>query len=444
MLAGCSSSVPRPDPPPVAGAANQGTIAAVTHHDGTLYVARNSAEGCVIESYGEQGNGSPLIEAVLPGCPDRIRLSRDGKFVLESNLGVSILVEDSSGETRAAQATESNYVELAGETLSWFRDGNTATASGRWTGKAEILDREGAVVAVREQTDGERLVRLSWPEHGERLVETVLTGPLDEIAAIEPDADQKELALTVMRDGSYDIAIVNAEEPIMNWVPSDPADELHPRWSPVGYKLSFIVRNGGGDILRTVHVPTAAMVFLDFPDSAIIGYDWLPDGERVVVAVTSLQASDHVVEASYSGPSKTTIVAPLTRFDRQVERLPGTPAGTALVMPTSIRYGVQYPLIVWVAGPTRGGSPFRSELVPLLRRDSIALVVVNGRADDLDQSFWDALAETRWVDTGRVWIVADGDEDHVIPEFVQRLDRPADLATAMWLEEQIEEGRREP
>lgn len=421
-------------------------ITALTHHQGAIIISRTTVDGCRIEEHREGMDASEMtVSTTIETCPERMRYLREGDLLLETPAGPVITGRErppaSHPREYLSQVSEQNYVTKTAEELSWHRNGKTGDAPGSWTGPAVILERENAVVAVRRESQGDRLVRLEWPEVGSRLTETVLTDPLEKIEAIEPDADQKELALTVRRDHSLDIAIANAEEPFMNWVPADPADEVKPRWSPVGYKLSYIVRNRGGDVLRTVHVPTAAMVLLDFPDSRVTDYTWLPDGDRLVVALNSVTRSDHVVEATYTGSSKKIVVEPRYDYDRQTERLPGTPAGSSLIMPESVRYGDPRPLVIWATGGSASGVGFNPHLIPLLDRRSLGLLVVNGAPADLDPSLWSAIEEMRWVSRDHVWLVGPLTRETGIPEWVQRTELGGRADTARWLEEQLPEGR---
>lgn len=415
------------------------SITAVTHHRAALILSRSATEGCRIEEHRAE-RAEPTTITTVGTCPERMRYLNDDDLLLESSTGDVIAggetTPESGGPGILSLAAEGNYVTRTAGELIWNRDGSVARVEGAWTGPVAILDREDAVLAVRRDAEGERLVRLEWPETGSVLEETVLTDPLEKIHAIEPDHDQKELALSVSRDHSRDIAIANAEEPIMNWVPSDPADEVRPRWSPVGYKLSYVVRNRGGDILRTVHVPTAAMVLLDFPDSRVIDYAWLPDGERVVVALSSVTSSDHVIEATYTGSSKTVVVDPRHHYDRQIERLPGTPAGSSLIMPGSVSYDERRPLVIWLTGGTAGAGGFDPDLIPLLERLDLGLLIFNGSSADLGPSLWSEIEEMRWVSRDEVWLVGPVGSEATVPRWVQR----SGIETARWLDEYLAKG----
>lgn len=442
LLPACST-MPRPLGPGQPGLSAEvpreaGSITAVGFDEGVVYVARAGDDGCSIEEH-RPGEAVQTI-ATLEECPTRIGALGDGSLRLTTIRGEMLLDDgETNGDAYPAQSSSTDYVSLSEGRLNWHRKGTAATVQGAWTGPVAILDKENAVIAVRRDAEGERVIRLQWPDTGNVLTETVLTDPFERVGGIEPDEDQKELALSVLRGGSYDIAITNAEEKITNWVPADPADELDPRWSPVGYKLSYVIVNPGGDIIRTVHVPTAAMVLLDFPDSTITDYAWLPDGERVIVAVSSLLASDHLVETDYTGALKKVLIAPQHRFERRVERLPGTPAGSALVMPDPIRYNTRHPLVVWVTDSTAGGLQFNQALVPLLERDDVGLLVLKGVAADVDDTVWDAVSEIRWTDTRHTWLVGPETAGDV-PKGVRRMDESIDAGAVQTILEEIDEG----
>ncbi len=142
-----------------------------------------------------------------------------------------------------------------------------------------------------------------------------------------------------------------------------------------------------------------------FLTRSIIDYQWLPDGEHVIIALSSLLESDHVVETDYMGTASRVVIAPEQSFNRRVERLPGTPAGSALVMPESIRYGTTQPLVIWTEGERAGGVKFNSALIPLLERRDIGLLVINGSTTNLGAAFADAVGEIGWADPRQTWLV---------------------------------------
>lgn len=423
-------------------------IRAITLLDGSLLTARTVDRACVLETLSLDGEERlAAVVAMLETCPDRIDVTASGDLLLRTSQG-TVWFRHGSFERITTDlpildaASTADHVMVSEEGLVWDHQGRRALAEGLSSNLTTILDAEDALVTVRSSESGDQVVRIDWPEDGQGMLETVLTDTFEQIASIEFDRDQKELAAAVWRNGSYDILIANAEKQYTNWVPSDPADEETPRWSPVGYKLSYIVRNPSGDILRTVHVPTAAMVAADFPEATVRDYLWLPDGERVLVALSSALVSDHVVEVSYTGSSRRVIVEPELRFDRDVDRIPGTPPGSVLLMPGSLRYGHSRPVVVWPRAKTSRGMEFDPDLVPLLERTDIGIVLVNGSVADLEESFWSSMSEATWIDPNGIWMIGLDESGENLPvEFAGRVNRVAtdpDLETATWLVKEID------
>ncbi|MDX1584957.1 MAG: hypothetical protein R3338_15270, partial [Thermoanaerobaculia bacterium] len=79
--------------------------------------------------------------------------------------------------------------------------------------------------------------------------------------------------------------------------------------------------------------------------------------------------------------------------------------------------------IIWTReSASPHGVGFIAELIPLLEMRETGLVVVNGSADDLDESFWTTLEEMRWIDPDRVWLVSAHDEPVDFPAEVRLVD----------------------
>ncbi len=199
-----------------------GSITALGYEDGAVFVSRVNDVGCVIEKYREGQEANIVVK--LDSCPTRM-MAGDGSLRLVTPSGEILFSGDATpGAGLPAIVSRQNYVTRSENHLAWHRDGTSATAKGSWTGPVVILDKEDAVVAARREPDGERLIRLEWPSMGDKLTERVLTDPFERIGAVEPDDDQKEMALSVLRNGSFDIAITNAEEKLTNFVPEDPGE----------------------------------------------------------------------------------------------------------------------------------------------------------------------------------------------------------------------------
>jgi hypothetical protein len=148
--------------------------------------------------------------------------------------------------------------------------------------------------------------------------------------------------------------------------------------------------------------------------------DWFPDGDRLVVSVSSILESDHLLEVHYERGLLRELLEPEYRIERELDRMSGTPPGTLMVLPGRIGYGDRHPLVIWTRPGSSRGMAFDSVLVPLLERDDLALLLVNGGGGELDRSFWDELATIEWVDPSMVWLVetSEGPEE-ATPESVR-------------------------
>lgn len=398
-------------------------------------------EGKVLLSIGTEGRcalhrldpDAPSIEldegVDLPDCPRTIEPLSSGDLLLRHRDGTGRLVTSSvralEGSELLAAGGESR-VRRAGGRLIWEREGTGRELPSELE-TVSIAPDGSAVIAFSPTADGGELVRIDLDEAG-ALRRTVLADDFRAVRELAFDRDGKELVVSAIpreagSTGRWDIALVNAEAPVMNWVPADMNDEVAPLFSPFGYKISYIVRSTGGDVIRTVHVPTAAMVLATFGSAKIHDYAWMPDGERLIVALSSPLVSDHLVEINYAGVGLRELIGPEIRIEREADRLPGAPAGSILLSPESLAYGERHPLVIWTTGPDRDLA-FDPRLVPLLDRGDIGVLLIEGSVESIEPALWDALPELGWVDQNEIWLVAEEDAIE-LPDTIRRLGRYA-------------------
>jgi len=82
--------------------------------------------------------------------------------------------------------------------------------------------------------------------------EKLITPSYLAIDSFDLSPDGKLVAFSAKRQDNFDIALVAAAGSEVNWVPSDPRDEVGVQWAPRGSKISFIIRAAAGDVIRSV------------------------------------------------------------------------------------------------------------------------------------------------------------------------------------------------
>jgi len=88
-------------------------------------------------------------------------------------------------------------------------------------------------------------------------------------------APEGDLAVfSARRRDNFDIALVATAGSEVKWIPPDPQDEVAVQWAPRGSKVSYIIRAATGDVIRSVHVHTAAQVASTFPYGRVHSYAW--------------------------------------------------------------------------------------------------------------------------------------------------------------------------
>ena len=221
-----------------------------------------------------------------------------------------------------------------------------------------------------------------------------LTPRFAAIDSFDLSLDRKEVVFSAKRKDSFDVGLVSMDGSDIHWIPEDPADEVQVQWAPRGNKVSYILRTATGSIVRTVHIPTATPLSVDFPNAQIDALAWEPQGERFAAVVESPDASQSLVSMTYEGQKRQELVAPQSRFDVSIE-----PIGGVLVMrPSAMRYNERLPLVIW------------TETNPFAWNDARAALMKNARvaiaiAPKVTDNFRTEVQNVKWIDNQRTYIV---------------------------------------
>jgi hypothetical protein len=219
-----------------------------------------------------------------------------------------------------------------------------------------------------------------------------LTPQLAAIQSFDVSLERREVVFSAKRGDNFDIGLVSLDGSEIHWFPSDPADEIDVQWAPRGNKVSYIVRTKSGDVVRTVHVPTATQLSVDFPYATIRALAWDRAAERYAVVVSSPDASDRIESMKYDGTGRRTDVASVVRLDVTAEPL----AGALMLRPAAMHYGEHLPLVVWVANPPY---VWNAERGALMREKRVACAIMRSAPDD---AFWTAMRATPWIDSNQM------------------------------------------
>ena len=258
--------------------------------------------------------------------------------------------------------------------------------------------------AASADPQGVRIVR---DIRGARLVrgEKELTPDYAEIESFDVSAERKEVVFAARRQekNNLDVGLVSIDGSQVNWIPEEPADEVQPRWALRGNKVAYIVRNRAGDFVRTVHIPTAFQLLVEFPSAHVRDIVWDEPGDRFAVLTEAAESSGRVEVMKYDGTARREAVPPAVRLD-----VSSTPfAGGLLLRPRGGSYGEKLPLVIWQASALNRWNPHRGRLLQHIR--SAALVV-----EAVTEEVWKEVAGMPWVE--RVYVVGAGPVPGVRPE----------------------------
>lgn len=215
------------------------------------------------------------------------------------------------------------------------------------------------------------------------------------IQSFDVSLERKEVVFSARRKDNFDIGLVALEGSDVHWVPEDHADETDVQWAPRGNKVSFLVHNRGGVLIRSVHIPTASQLSADFPYSVVRRLAWEPSAERYSVVVETPDSSPRIESLKYSGEDRKVIRTPAMTLDVSVEPFDDG----VLLRPSAMRYGERIPLVVWIDAEPFAWSDERSSV---LRAERSGAIVIRHAPDG---AFWAAVKGIAWVDPARVYLV---------------------------------------
>ena len=224
----------------------------------------------------------------------------------------------------------------------------------------------------------------------------VLTPEFAAIDSFDVSLDRKEIVFSAKRKDNFDVGLVSLDGSDVHWIPEDPADEVSVQWAPRGNKVSYILHTTTGSIVRTVHIPTATPLSVDFPQTQIDALAWEPKAERFAVVIESPDASQRLVSMTYAGEKRQEIVAPGARLDVSIE-----PVGGVLIMrPSAVHYNERLPLVVWLDPNPFAWSDARAAL---MRNARVAIAI----APAVKPDFWTEISKVTWIDPTRTYIIGN-------------------------------------
>lgn len=253
-------------------------------------------------------------------------------------------------------------------------------------GKVTLAPLASVVTPIR--VEGNRLFR------GEK----ALTEPFAAIDSFDYSASRDEVAFSAKREGGYDIGLVAGDGSVTNWMPGDPADEVRVQWAPRGNKISYVVRAPLGDVVRTLHIPTAYQFSNDFGPAVIHALAWEAAAEKYAVAYSTVDASDRVEVLHYDGRQRSLAIPPAAKIAADVVSFA---PGVLALRPFDVRYGEKLPVVVWVTD-----SLAWSDARAALMKSARVAMVVTRRAPDAD--LWKAIGDAVWMDGSRAFVVWTG------------------------------------
>jgi len=221
-----------------------------------------------------------------------------------------------------------------------------------------------------------------------------LTPVFAAIDSYDVSLDRKEVVFSAKRKDSFDIGLVSMDGSDIHWIPEDPADEVDVQWAPRGNKVSYILHTATGSIVRTVHIPTATPLSVDFPNTQIDALSWEPKAERFAIVLESPDVSQHAVAMTYAGEKREEIKAPSDRLDVSIEPI----EGVLVIRPNAMRYNERLPLVVWFDDKPFAWNDARAAL---MRTARVAIAI----APKVSDNFWTAIKTVIWIDNTRTYAV---------------------------------------
>jgi hypothetical protein len=258
--------------------------------------------------------------------------------------------------------------------------------------RAVQLDAAGKVTTAlqpRRESDirveGNRIYRGDKP----------LSPGFEAIESFDVSESRGEVAFSAKRGDNFDVGLVSTDGSPVSWIPPETADEVNVHWAPRGNKVAFVVRLKNGDFVRTVHIPTAAQLSVDFEGAKIETLGWDPNGDRFAVAYSTPDASDRVEVMTYSGTNRKMVLKPAEELPIEVASF--APDAVSL-RPREIEYNEKLPLVIWIDDDPFAWNDARADLM----RNARVAVIVTRRLSD---AIWAAGEGTPWIDATRTFVV---------------------------------------
>jgi hypothetical protein len=221
-----------------------------------------------------------------------------------------------------------------------------------------------------------------------------VTEKFDDIQSFDVHQARGEVIFSAKREHGYDIGLAATDGSKTNWLPADPADELDVVWAPRGNKVSYVVRAKSGDFVRTLHIPTATALSVEFPLATVHALAWEPQAEKYAVAVSSATTSPHAEFLKYDGRERSVVIPPSARIDAEVD-LFGPDA--IVLRPRELQYNERLPVVVWLGDP----HVWSDARAALFRGARVGLIVTEKSSDEL----YARIGETKWLDGSRMYVV---------------------------------------
>lgn len=352
----------------------------------TLLVSHSRRDGsCSMVGYRAEIENA--AETFSTGCSGGF-LIVDGEVLLQGPDGE---IRTTRGERFLAWLSEESWVRRSSSALQWSTEGEVRVVETEALGlrNGRLVPGGTALIAIEWAGEGERLVRIS--DEGELLP---LTEWFFEIESWDLADDGVEMVFSGRRESGLDVYVASTERPMVNPVPSDPADERGVAWAPVGYKFGFIVDSPAGSVVRSVHVPTGAMTNAIVPGYSAERFAWHPDGERITIWVSSEYNSPGIAISTFRGDFEGWLTAPVWTTDRDSSAI----RNGRVFPPTNVHYGQKYPLVVLVRKASSGFEPAVGRLLGI----EDAGVMITQRAP-LDQE----LSSLGWVDRNGIFVITE-------------------------------------
>jgi hypothetical protein len=357
-----------------------------------LLLARRSAGRCELLRL-NIGDKRTEVLRVLAFCPERITIGTDQSLLLFS--GSKSVLLDGEGKPLGADeriigAISADNLLIEREGRVWWKKGERVLPLDADLRHPRILPRSDAVLGISTTKDGESLLRIGTADR------RTLTPSFRAIDSFDVSPDEKEIVLSADAGNGFDVALVSAEGDSPHWIFPDRLPEMMVSWAPRGNKVSYVIETDDGSILRTVHVPTAYSLAVDFPLKRIEQVSWEPRAEKLVLLVSSFDRGSAVEWLRYGGEEREVVLSTSGGEGGEVDRVAG-----ALVQPPEVtRYGQRYPLVVWVEP---GDALQWKAIRQTVRKLETGTAVVSPRSVGPD--LWNALLSLPWVDKERVIVV---------------------------------------